>query len=364
MPAFLKGGTEAPGTPAGGAATSKSAGAQDAELHPKEIGKVAPVASIMLEKNCPNLVQPYRLTDNLASLGVFAEKQAMGGLGNMLPGLTGKSAPAPQTGIPASTRLAAKQLNWLPMNVEKLYGERLHRQETNVLSRETKLGRKYYPIADKMLQDILAHLGQSQPYDFQLFILKSAAHNALSRPGGYLYVDQGLLDKPALYPKAYFAIAHELAHELQRHETMELQSQIIDSISIEDDLTKTIASAGANPEAVLAHVKTGKNMFIRHHIDQELQADSCAARMLSRVFPERQELANSLNAFLKDLPKPEPEKQSAPPQSEAERLAASLHDVVESPIKVHPNSLEREDNLRAMYAEISRATASSAAKAP
>ena len=326
---------------------------QGSELHPKVITKVAPIASIMLEKNCPSIVQPYRISDNLASAFSYGASQWLTGLtnagGTLLSGRTG--AAQPTEGL-ASAKLAAKQLNWLPMKVETMYGERSHRQETKLLERDSKLGQRYYPIADRMLQQVLSQVRQSHNYDFKLFIVKTSSHNALSRPGGYLYVDQGLLEKPTGYPKAYFAIAHEVAHVLQRHETMELQSMVIDSFAIKEDMQKTIVSAAASPEAVLARAKIGKNQFIRHHIDQELQADSCAARILSTVFADRQELAGSLNAFLKELPKSPPGAPPTVPATDVEKLAATVHDLVDKPINVHPTSIEREQNLRAMYTEV------------
>jgi predicted Zn-dependent protease len=241
------------------------------------------------------------------------------------------------------------------MDVETMYGERAHLQETSLLEPDSKIGKKYYPIANKMLAEIEAKIGQPYDYHFKLFIQKSAGHNASSRPGGYLYVEKGLLDSPDRYPKAYFAIAHEIAHVLQRHETFELQSMIVDSLTVGEDMEKTIASAGVNPDAVLSRAKYGKHVFIRHHIDQELQADSCATRLLSRVFPDRAGLEHSLTAFLKDLPKPEPVAAPPVPTSDADRLAASVHEVVDTPIKVHPNSAEREANLRAMYAAVAAA---------
>jgi hypothetical protein len=359
LPGFLKGGAK--GEPANGQ-EGPQAGKDNFDLHPKEITSVAPMASVMLEKQCPNIVQPYRVTDSMASLGLFSAREGLPGLENALAGAmrTGHLGAGGQAGIPPSTKLAAKQLNWLPMEVETKYGERAHHQETALLDRDSRIGKKYYPVADKMLAEILAQVGQPYDYQFKLFILKSSDHNALSRPGGYLYIDKGLLDSPERYPKAYFAIAHEIAHVLQRHETFELQSMIVDSFSEGADMQKTIAAAGVNPDAVLARAKSGKHVFIRHHIDQELQADSCATRLLSRVFPDRAELEKSLTAFLKDLPKPDPAPATPAPKSDADRLAASVHEVVDTPIMVHPNSAEREANLRAMYA----AVASTVAAAP
>jgi Zn-dependent protease with chaperone function len=337
--------------------TAAQGGGESLDLHPKEITTLAPKASVMLEKQCPNIVQPYRLADSASTVAIFSAHQGAEEVSSMVTNAlrTGSLAPTSHggDGISTSTRLAAKQVNWLPMNVETMYGERAHREETTLLKRGTKQGKKYYPVADKILEEVQAKIGQPTDYHFKLFIDTSSGENAMSRPGGYLYVGKGLLEDKNAHSKAYFAIAHEIAHVLQRHETFELQSMVVDSFSMGSDMSGAILHAHANPDAVLAHVKVGKNLFIRHHIDQELQADSCATRLLSRVFSDQQELADALNSFLKDLPKTAPEAPAPRPATEAERLSASVHEVVDKPIDVHPTSAEREANLRAMYAVVS-----------
>ncbi|SCX61360.1 M48 family metalloprotease [Nitrosospira sp. Nsp1] len=334
----------------------------EGDIHIKEITRLAPKASVVLDKNCPEIVQPYKLTDNFASVTAYLVKQevqsGIQALGRGFQGLMmGQGIGSVRLDnatreIPASAKLAAKQLNWLPMNAELLYGEQLHQEETNILDRDRKLGKKYYPIADKMLREILAEIDEPHEYQFKLFILKNSGGNAVARPGGFLYLDQGLIDNPAKHPKAYFALAHEVAHVLQRHETKELQSMVIDSISDTGDLVKIMSSVRNNPSVILAHVKLEKDLFTRHHIDQELQSDSCAVKLLSRVFPEGEGLTNSIKAFLKDFPPPELDKHAPRPQTEIERAAASVHDIVNNPIKRHPNSQERTQNLNAVYVEI------------
>ena len=338
------------------------AGGVEGDIHIKEITRLAPKASVVLDKNCPQIVQPYKLTDNFASVTVYLVKQdvqaGIKALGRGFEGFVRGQGIGPirldntARNTPASAKLAAKQLNWLPMNAELLYGEQLHQEETNILDRDRKLGKKYYPVADKMLQEVLSQIDEPHEYQFKLFILKNSGGNAVARPGGFIYIDQGLIDNPAKHPKAYFALAHEIAHVLQRHETKELQSMVIDSISDTGDLVKVMSSVRNNPSVILAHVKLEKDMFTRHHIDQELQADSCAVKLLSRVFPEEQGLTNSIKAFLKDLPPPELDARAPLPQTEIERAAASVHDIVNSPIKRHPNSQERTQNLNAVYVEI------------
>jgi hypothetical protein len=343
--------------PAQSASSERPSSAVDDGVRVKTITKTSKFASVVLDKHCPDIVEPYKLTDNIASLAALAAKETAASLGKGFANLFSGSTPNPQWGntILTSTKLAAKQLNWLPMPTEVMIGEHLHREETNVLGRETSAGRRHYPVADKMMGDVLTTLTEPHEYEFKLFILKNSTRNAIARPGGFIYLDQGLLDEPAQRPKAYFALSHELAHVLQRHETKELQSTLVDSVSSAEDLVKMIRNAKANPSAIVAQVKLRKDLFTRHHVDQELQADSCAVRLLDRVFSSPRELADSLNAFLRDLPPAEPSRPAAAAGTDVEKLTLTVHDIVDGPVKRHPTPQERLENLRTMYREIVKA---------
>jgi predicted Zn-dependent protease len=117
-------------------------------------------------------------------------------------------------------------------------------------------------------------------------------------------------------------------------------------------LVKLVTGMSKDPGVILAHVKAEKNLFTRHHIDQELQADSCGARLLGRVLPDAQALADSLNAFLRDLPPPEPVEPRPVAHSQADKLAETFTDVVDTPMRRHPTSEERSRNLKAIYNEV------------
>lgn len=335
------------------------------DIRPREVTKLSPHASVVLDRNCPQVVQPFTLTDNAASLAMFSAKEALSDVGTAFLSdpagfLSGKRKLAvPSTDkLSASARLAAKQLNWLPMTAEVAYGQRQHDEETDILERESRLGRQHYPNADRMLQEILAAVGEPYDYRFQLFILKSSSRNAVARPGGFLYVDQGLIDDPSRWPKAYFAIAHELAHVLQRHETRELQSNAIDAVESKSDVLNLVTNTRVDPNLLLNYVKVQKGRFTKYHVDQELQADSCAVRLLSRTL-DRQALTVSVDAFIADLPQVPAEPASRPQQpggrsslTDAGRAAQSVQEIVDSPVKRHPTSQERARNLREMQAEI------------
>lgn len=73
---------------------------------------------------------------------------------------------------------------------------------------------------------------------------------------------------------------------------------LIDAVSSKDDLVKVVTGSRGDPTLILSHVKVEKNRFTRHHVDQELQADSCAVRLLSRAPPDEKALVGSVPAVI------------------------------------------------------------------
>jgi predicted Zn-dependent protease len=258
------------------------------------------------------------------------------------------------------------------MAAEVAYGRRDHENELNdILSRDSKEGKKLYPIADAMLHDILVNVKEPTGYDFNLFILKTDDHNAIARPGGFVYLDAGLIKDPKLRPKAEFALAHEVAHVLQRHETLELQGLIVDSFAFRKDIAEAIAKMKNDPSSVLTRIRLDKNQYVRYHLDQELQADSCSARLLGRVYDDPLPLAKSLGAFLEDLPTDNAVTTTlaatttgvtgatsvgAAPANQTlvaiQNTTAVTEQIVNEPARSHPSSLERRQNLTAVYQEV------------
>lgn len=341
------------------------------------------VSLVVVDKNCSTVVEPFKITENLGTL----IKDTVGGLlGGLKDRIANRGAKPDPKQISEEARLRAKRMNWLPMNVEVMYGQRLHDQETLILERDKPDGKKYYPVAEKILEDVKKGIGTAHEYDFRLFILKQPGRNALARPGGFLYLDAGLLKDPKQLDKAYFAVAHEVSHVLKRHETRELQGLIIDSFETTEDL-KLIANASNNAEAILAKVKINKDQYTRHHMDQELQADACAARVLRESYQSDPKLAATISSFLKELTPPTREELEAETNALAAKAdvaaktaeieaaqaqggkkakkkekeekvedaldaSALAYDVVTSPARRHPNSKERTENLTSMYAQL------------
>lgn len=306
-------------------------------------------ASTMLDKKCENPVAPFTLTDNVATVLFNAGKVAANDVATQLNGGGKVQGQQVKHKIPQTIRLAARQLNWLPMVAEKAYGDYLFEQETDILSPDSKKGKQAYQNAQKILDDVLASVPETSEYQFQIHILKQSGTNARATPGGHLYIDEKLATNPAYKGKAYFAVAHEISHVLQRHETRALQGRVIDAVSLVSDLPtllKTMNTTKSNPKAIIAILGASKEMFSRYHADQEMQADACAVRLLSNVFTDKRELAANIKQFEDTLPKATAEQ--GKPQDDL----TFLSELVTRPMDRHPNTRERVAHLDEMQIEI------------
>lgn len=242
-------------------------------------------------------------------------------------------------------RAALKRGNWLPMSTEVAYGQRAHDLIANSLVvRDSDPGRKLYPQADALLAEIEKGIEKPHSYHFQIFIRLEPTLNASALPGGFLYLDAGLLENPKMHDMARFALAHEVGHVLQRHETRELQGVIVDSYDDSRELKKAVKESSKNAEqavALLKHVKISKDNYVRHTMDQELQADACALRLILNVHHDGKELAASAQAFIDNLPPSKPE-----PVRPAPDFPEVMQEFVTLPRDRHPSSAERIRTLR------------------
>jgi beta-barrel assembly-enhancing protease len=100
------------------------------------------------------------------------------------------------------------------------------------LDDEKKLGREFYEKLEKanvisqneranaflgmIGERILAHSDKA-PFDFKFSVIRSSAINAFATPGGYVYVNQGLITLVENEGELAGVLAHEIAHVNGRH---------------------------------------------------------------------------------------------------------------------------------------------------
>jgi beta-barrel assembly-enhancing protease len=167
------------------------------------------------------------------------------------------------------------------------------------LDDEKKLGREFYEKLEKgnalsqneaankyitrLGERILAH-SDKVPFDFKFSIVRSTAINAFATPGGYVYVNQGLINLVENEGQLAGVLAHEIAHVNGRH-----IAEIVDkskAISIAS-LAAILAGAflGGSTDAMAAvtsfTMATATALSLKYSREQEEAADRAGLSYLT-----------------------------------------------------------------------------------
>jgi predicted Zn-dependent protease len=304
------------------------------------------------DKSCAVMVVPQDAKATITNVVVDTTKQtwtsAKRGILNILGGTQQElDIEAGKKELENNYRMGLKRGVWLPMGTEVEFGRRSHGLIVDtILDRDSKLGQKLYPLADALLDDIERGIGAAHDYDFKLYIREESTLNAMALPGGFLYLDAGLLKEAAQHDKARFALAHEVGHVLQRHETRELQGLIVDSYDDSKELQKAVSSSSKGTEqaqALLKNVKISKDSYVRHTQELELQADACSVRLIFNAYPGGKELSAATKAFISSLKATQSQTPQPTSQSTTD-LTAALREFVSFKER-HPNFAQRIQNL-------------------
>lgn len=164
------------------------------------------------------------------------------------------------------------------------------REETYFYSteREVQMGRsidlqitkEYKLLDDPLIQSRVEEIGKKitnvcdrKDIDYNFKVLDDDEINAVSLPGGYVYVFKGLLDKIAGDDELAAVLAHEVGHIVARHSIKKLQAMM--GYSFLRLLTVQIPGTGDVGAAADAAFT---ELILGYSRDDELLADQLAAR--------------------------------------------------------------------------------------
>jgi predicted Zn-dependent protease len=156
---------------------------------------------------------------------------------------------------------------------------------------EKKLGKEFYDKLQKgnfLLQNEQANgyitllgkriLGYSEktPFDFQFSIIRSSAINAFATPGGYVYLNQGLINLAENEAELAGVLAHEIAHVNGRHiaEIID-KSTKINIATLAAILAGAFLGGGGDTTAAVASfsMATAATLSLKYSREQEEAAD-------------------------------------------------------------------------------------------
>ena len=317
----------------------KGDGAGGLGLNIVAIDSWSKTSSLVLDPQCNTPVQPFDFADNAASLALLAGKVKLQGL---VEGLDkgGKASLKPTDVV----KIAARSLNWMPMALERQIGESLVPEADIVDEQKNKDTKRTYEQARAMLNDILQALPPSLPYEFRVLVRNTSYGNASALPGGILLVDRDLFKKGSDPDYAYFVMSHEVAHVLQRHQTRAYQAKLVDGIDSIENLGRLIQNAGKkDPMAVLSYASALKKLFVSFSEQQELQADSCAIRLMGKRIPNPVLLEAKLRRIEQRFGPIVAIKEDGP---EGRTLVDQVKYLTDGIHERHPNTAQRRGNIQ------------------
>jgi predicted Zn-dependent protease len=156
--------------------------------------------------------------------------------------------------------------------------------------REVKLGesiakevtKKYKLVDDPLIQKRLEDIGNRivsvcdrKDIDYHFYALEDEEVNAVALPGGFIYVNKGLIDKVSCDDELAGVLAHEVAHIVARHSIKKLQGMMTYSL-----LRVLVAGASQSAEATNAADIAFLQLMTGYAREDELLADQLASRYL------------------------------------------------------------------------------------
>ncbi len=176
------------------------------------------------------------------------------------------------TGCSTEYNLATKQEEkyYYSTDKEVAMGQAINRQ----VEKELKFSND--PLQKKRVEDIgkkIAAVSDRKEIDYYFQVLDDDTVNAVSLPGGYVYVNSGLLDKVANDDELACVLAHEVGHIVARHSIKKLQA--MQSYSI---LRLLVAVAPGTGEVGSAADAAFLQFLLGYSREDELLADQLGAR--------------------------------------------------------------------------------------
>ncbi|WP_295993355.1 M48 family metalloprotease, partial [Rugamonas sp.] len=309
----------------------------------KDIDEVFSTSAREFDPTCKSMVEPFGVTDNAMSL---LKLSARIGLNNAAVKIGAGGQAMDMRGM---LKLAGKNLNWLPTDAERMLGEKVHGDMADeLLDGDRKPNRVLIARAQLLLQTLALQIKEETPYQFQIDVRKGAG-NAMALPGGYIVIDRDLVADAKNEDKAYFALAHELAHVLQRHETRANQARLTDAIDSVDGLRKLMEASNRTPASLMAYSNDIMTRFVVFSRAQEMQADACAVRLLDAAFPDKKRLHHIIQSYQASMGPPVADGAAG---GQLDLFVGNLGKM-DKLGEQHPNSLERRANLDKMLVEVS-----------
>ncbi|MFP3868770.1 MAG: M48 family metalloprotease [Desulfobacteraceae bacterium] len=169
----------------------------------------------------------------------------------------------------------------LTIEKEKQLGEEFH----------LHLQQYFNIIRDPFLNSYLNAVGQrlvnqvgSQPFDYHFSIIEDPALNAFAVPGGYVFLNTGLIQLMDSEDELAGVIAHEITHIHARHIAKRLKKARFTSIaSLVGGLAAVLMGGAAAGPLLMGTQAATESMMLKYSREDEREADTLGFKWMTRA---------------------------------------------------------------------------------
>ena len=122
-----------------------------------------------------------------------------------------------------------------------------------------------------VLGDSLARLADNRGLDYTFYIVNAAEVNAFAVPGGFIYVNRGLIDRTTNLSQLAGVLGHEIGHVVRRHSVKQMEAAQGANIGVV--LGCTLLNVCGSQAAQAAIQVGGSALFAKFGRDDEREAD-------------------------------------------------------------------------------------------
>jgi predicted Zn-dependent protease len=160
-------------------------------------------------------------------------------------------------------------------------------------------------VGDPAISSYIQALGESiakktsrADLDWHFYVVNTKQVNAFALPGGFIYVNRGLIESADRLDELTGTLGHEIGHVIQRHSVKQMQNAQKTNLGVAVVCTLTsICHSGLTQVAVQVG---GNAYFARHSRLDELQADSEGVVNVTRAGYDPQGIPDLFQVLLKE----------------------------------------------------------------
>jgi predicted Zn-dependent protease len=132
-----------------------------------------------------------------------------------------------------------------------------------------------------VLGDSIAKLADDRNLDWRFFVVNSPEVNAFAVPGGYVYVNRGLIERAQKMDQLAGVLGHEIGHVVRRHSVKQMEQAQGANIGV---TLACVLTQVCNNQATGALINVGGTaLFAKFSRDDEAQADAEGVKNVVRA---------------------------------------------------------------------------------